>query len=108
MLLETASLPYHRFIFEFKGIQPPPKKASGGARKRRRRGQLREEEVSEPLSCYCDATEAGNVTRDMNHFSRILVGNEGEDHEAPAAQSKGNDSASARFVQVWHQLFQRC
>ena len=94
MLLPTASSSYHRFIYEFKGI-PAAKKG----RKRSIHDQWNGAEHDHPTSCFCDATEAGNVTRDINHFSRVLLGDE-PDEDASLAFDEGHASASARFVQT--------
>ena len=72
----------HNRIFEFK--LPPSLQ--------RKRGRGRPD--LEPASCFCDATEAGNATREINHFAAL------DDEGADTAGSPGHRSASARFVET--------
>ena len=81
-LLKTAGSAYHNRIFEFK--LPPSLQ--------RKRGRGRPD--LEPASCFCDATEAGNATREINHFAAL------DDEGADTAGSPGHRSASARFVET--------
>ena len=61
-LLKTAGSAYHNHVFEFKlprNLLPVQRK--------RGRGQP----GAGPASCFCDATEAGNATREINHFAAL-------------------------------------
>ena len=87
-LLKTAGSMYHNRVFEFK----LPQNLLPVQRKRGR---------SQPgpghASCYCDATEAGNATREINHFAAL---DDDSDAVGSSAEYSGHSSASARFVEA--------
>ena len=92
--LETHKSSYHRYIYEFKGVLQTVSKKRG-----RNQHQPSGSGPKKLIKCYCDATEAGNVTREMNHFSR-LGSQQGSDDEDARSNACVHDEPSARFVQV--------